>query len=45
MYIAQNGQVNCHKDDKFWLNYYSWKESQYGNIGPTEVEWRDILAK
>ncbi|CAB3983794.1 Hypothetical predicted protein [Paramuricea clavata] len=45
-YIAENGQIESQvKNDKFWINFYAWKDGQYGARGPTELQWDVILQE
>ena len=45
MYIADVGCEECKKDEKFWVNFYCWKEAEYGARGPTSLQWDEILQE
>jgi hypothetical protein len=42
-YMAENGRDECTKDDKFWINFQTWKKTTYGARGPSPSEWDEIL--
>ena len=43
VYVAQTGRDECAKDEKFWINFQTWKERTYGARGPSISEWDEIL--
>jgi hypothetical protein len=43
---SKYGQIESQiKNDKFWINFYAWKDGQYGARGPTELQWDVILRE
>ena len=44
--LKQRGGIQvCCKDDKFWINFYAWKDAKYGARGPTQMDWDIIMAE
>ena len=45
LHWSKGGIQDCCKDDKFWINFYAWKDAKYGARGPTQMDWDIIMAE